>query len=166
MRNRRRGSAFLEFTLLGIPMIFLFTSAISCAIDMWQFYTLSYAVEATARYASMHGATCASPNTCTITVGNVMTFFKGQAYALDPAKTTLVLTDASGSTTGSHVSDYLSNGTQFPAATANANKVNKSITLKASYTLVSPIAMFWPGGSGNRAGTFTVAATSIQRIAF
>ena len=165
MRNRRRGSSLLEFTMLGIPVIFLVTSVITCSVDMWQFYTLAYAVDVTARYAVVHGATCSqNGNTCTITRANMVTFFEGQSPALDTSKVNVTLTDGSGSTNCNPVTSCAASNAQFPAS-AN-NSVGSDVTIKATYPLINPIAMFWYGSGGVRAGSFTVGATSTQRILF
>lgn len=164
-KERRRGSAVLEFTLLGIPVVFLVTSVVSCSIDMWQFYTLSYAVEATARYVVVHGGSCSqNGNSCTITRGAVATFFEGQAPALDTAKVNITITDGSGSTNCNPVTSCTNSVVQFPAA-AN-NSVGSDVTIKATYPLTNPIAMFWPGTSGMRGANFTVGATTTQRILY
>ena len=163
--RRRRGSALLEFTLLGVPVIFLITSVVSCSIDMWQFYTMEFAVESTARYIAVHGATCsANGNTCTIKVQDVATFFEGQSPALNTSKVNVTLTDGSGSTNCNPVTSCAATAAQFPAAANNA--VSSDITVKATYPLTNPIAMFWPGTAGMRGANFTVGATSKQRILY
>jgi Flp pilus assembly protein TadG len=164
LKTLRCGSALLEFTLLGIPVLFLFTSVITCSIDMWQFYTLSYAVEMTSRYAGMHGATCGGTNTCTINSGAVTSYLVSQAIALDKSLLNVTLTDGSGSTTCNPVTTCTSGTAQFPAAAYNS--VGANITVTATYRLVNPIAMLWPGSSGVNAGTFTVGATSTQGIVY
>ncbi len=83
--------------MLGIPAIFLFTSVMTASVDMWQFWTLSYAVNQTARYTALHGAGCsANSNSCTVTRANIATFFEGQAIALTTASTVMNLNDGSG----------------------------------------------------------------------
>ncbi len=163
--NPRRGSSLVEFALLGIPVIFLLTSVIAASLDMWQFFTLSYATEIAARYAGMHGATCtANSNSCTITIGSVVTLFEKQSIALNKAKVTVKFTDGSGTTTCNPVSSCEGSATQYPAS-AN-NTVGSSITVAATYSLVNPVVMLWPGSNGVKAGTFTVGATSTQPIVF
>jgi Flp pilus assembly protein TadG len=166
-RRLRRGATFIEFTLLGIPAIFLFTSIAMCSIDMWQFYTLSYAVQQTARYAALHGISCTqNGNSCQVTRAQVATTFENAALALVPASTTVYLTDGSGTITCAPVSSCPSSGTYFPANSYNSTGSN--ITVKATYSLTNPIFMYWPGSgsSGVAANTFTVAATSTQEILF
>jgi len=164
-RRRRRGASLIEFTLLGIPGMFLCTSVMCASINMWQFFTMSYAVEQTTRYASMHGATCsANGNSCTITRANVASYFEAQAIALSAASTTLKLTDGSGTITCNPVSACPSGSSQFPAAADNS--VGSNITISVSYTITNPIIMLWPS-AGNESGShFTLGATSTQRILF
>jgi len=163
-KRRRRGATMIEFVLLGIPAIFICTSIVTTSIDMWEFFTLNYAVAETARYASMHGVTCAtSPNTCTIMQSDVATYFENAAIALVPASTTLKLTDSSGTTTCNPVTSC-STSTQFPASSHNA--VGANITIQASYTLLNPIFMFWPGAGSVSASNITVSSASTQAILF
>jgi hypothetical protein len=169
MRNRRRGSTLVEFTLVGIPVIFLFTSTMTCAIDMWQLFTLSYAVDQTARYAAVHGSTCSSgSNACTISQSDVAEFFQKQALALDPALTTLVLNDGSGALSCSPITECPSPSDRFPSAGHNSPTGSSPdrVTIQVSYPLLNPIFMFWPGAGSVRAGRFTVGATSTQQVMF
>lgn len=163
-RSRRSGQSLVEFTLLGIPMVFITISAVAVSIDMWQFQSLSYATESTARYVTMHGATCSqNGNSCTITVGNVATYFAGQAIALDPGQVNVTLTDSSASTPCNPVSTCESSATQFPAAAANS--VGSDVTVSATYTLKNPIAMFW-APNADAARDYIVGAKSRQQIIF
>ena len=162
--RHRNGNALIEFTLLGIPIIFITISIVSVSINMWEFHNLSYAVQATARYVTLHGDTCTRyGNSCVITVGNVATYFKGQALALDPTQVIVKLTDSSGTTTCNPVNNCTSSATQFPASSGNA--VGSNVTVKATYVLRNPIALFWPPDE-DLPSVFTVGATSRQRILF
>src|SRR5215469_1768819 len=99
-RSSRRGSALIEFAFTGVPMLLITVSVVSISLEMWQYSSLSYATEATARYVTMHGAGCTqNGNTCSITVGNVTTYFANQATGLSSTQLTLTLTDSSGTTT-------------------------------------------------------------------
>jgi Flp pilus assembly protein TadG len=163
-RSRERGNALIEFSLLGIPLLFMTIGIVAISLDMWEFHNLAYATEMTARYVSLHGATCAqSPNACTIRVRDVAAYFSAQALALDPGQVIVTLTDGSGTTTCSPLSTCTATATQFPNA-AN-NSVGSDVTIKASYILKNPIALFWPPDV-DVAHDFTVAATSRQRILF
>jgi len=163
-RRSRRGDALIEFSLLGIPMMFATISIVSTGIDMWEFHNLAFVSERTARYISMHGATCSqNGNSCTITVGNIATFFEAEGQALLSSSVIMALTDGSGTTTCNPVSSCTSTSATFP--NTSYNSVGSNITVKATYTLKNPIAMLWPPDmSGSH--DFTVAASSQQRILF
>jgi Flp pilus assembly protein TadG len=163
--NRSRsGQALIEFTLLGIPMVFITISIVCMSIDMWQYQNLAYATETTARYVSTHGASCSqNGNTCTITTGNVATLFASQAMALAADSVNVTLTDSGGSTTCNPVNSCNTGAAQFPSA--GHNTVGSDITITATYTLKSPFFMFWPPNT-DPAHDFTVGAKSRQRIMF
>jgi Flp pilus assembly protein TadG len=170
-RGRRRGSSLIEFTLVGIPAIIICTCVLTCAIDMWQLYTLSYAVDQTARYAALHGNTCSmGSNSCTITRTDVATYFQNQAIALVPSSTTMILDDGSGAITCNPVNSCPSSSSRFPAAGSNlpatATTAANTVTVQATYQLINPIFMFWPGTNSVGATRFTVGATSKQPVIF
>ena len=163
-QKRRKGNALIEFTLLGIPLLFITISIVGASIDMWEFHNLAYASDATARYITMHGATCSqNGNTCSITVGNIASFFKAQSIALDGTQVIMKLTDGSGTTTCNPVNSCTSSATVFPTAVYSG--VGSDIFVRATYTLRNPIAMFWPPDV-DTPSVFTVGATSRQRIVF
>ena len=161
----RRGSTMIEFTLLGIPGLFICISVVMSGIDMWQFFTLSYAAAETARFASVHGATCAPPtNTCQITRAQVAAYFENQALALNTATTVLTMTDGSGAITCNPITSCPSDTTKFPAITNNA--VGSNITVTATYPISNPLFMFWPGAGRVNPGTFTLGASSTQELLY
>ncbi|HEU5021434.1 MAG TPA: hypothetical protein VFT60_06070 [Bryobacteraceae bacterium] len=157
----------IEFTLVGIPAIIICTCVLTCAIDMWQLYTLSYAVDQTARYAALHGNTCSTgSNNCTITRAEVAAYFQNQAIALAPASTTMILNDGSGAVTCNPVSSCPSSSSRFPAAGHNSPTTPDMVTVQATYQLLNPIFMLWPGSGSVAATRFTVGATSRHPVVF
>jgi len=164
-QKKRRGSALLEFTLVGIPLIFISTSVMSAGLDMWQFHNLAYGTQMTARYAAMHGRTCAqNGNTCTVTVGNIATYFEGQALALDASRLNLQLQSFSETIHCNPVNTCDSSTTMFPNASDNGVKFD--IVVTATYPMTNPIALFWPGAGSVTPATFNLFATSRQMIVF
>jgi Flp pilus assembly protein TadG len=169
--DRRRGASMIEFTLVGIPAIIICTCVLTCAIDMWQYYTLSYAVDQTARYAALHGDTCsAGSNSCTITRADVATYFQNQAIALAAASTTMVLDDGSGAVSCHPVASCPSSSSRFPAVGSNlpatTTTAANTVTVQATYPLINPIFLFWPGTNSVHATQFTVGAISKQPVIF
>jgi Flp pilus assembly protein TadG len=176
IRGRRKGSALLEFTLVGIPLIFLWLSVVQMGIGMWQYHTIQYAVKMATSYASVHGATCASPNSCFVNVSDVVNMFQTNAIGVPMSKVALTLTSQSGaSVTCSAVSTCSGNAswsTTWPPTASNDNAVGKWIKIRADYTFNSSLAMFLPGsgsvhfGSNVGAGAFDFPGYSYQLIQF
>jgi Flp pilus assembly protein TadG len=161
----RGGNSLIEFTLLGIPVMFITISIVAVSVGMWEFQSLEYATQTTTRYISMHGASCAqNGNSCTITVGNIAAYFAAQELPLDTTILSVTLTDAGGTPVScSPVSTCTSSSTQFPGASHNS--VGSNVTVSATYVLKNPIALFWPPDHDS-SHDFTVGATSTQRIVF
>ena len=138
------GSSFLEFVLIGIPMIFVLFSTAELARGMWTYHTLSYAVREGTRYASVHGLNCASsPNSCTVSLGQIAAVIKKAGVGLDPAKLNLVFTPYSGSATSCVLNNCLNNNNTWPPTSANTPGLTVSIS--AIYPFASGIALVWPG---------------------
>lgn len=163
--KRRRGSALLEFTLVGIPILFVSTSVMAAGLNMWQFHNLAYGTQMTARYVAMHGRTCTqNGNSCTVTVGNIAAYFEGQALALDASKLNLQLQSLNETIHCNPLNTCNSSTTVFPNSADNGVKFD--IVLTAVYPVTNPIAMFWPGAGTVNAATFNLSATSRQMIIF
>jgi Flp pilus assembly protein TadG len=164
-RTGRRGNVMIEFVLITVPVLFMTISIVEASIAMWQYHSMVYAVDATARYVTTHGRGCTrSGNTCSITVGNVTTLISTLAAALEDSKLNVTLTTASGATTCNPVNTCFSSTTQFPPATANG--INSDITIAATYPVTSPLPLFWPGAGSSMTGVLTLGASSRQRINF
>lgn len=175
-RKHNAGSTILEFTLVGIPMIFIWISTFEMARGMWNYHTLQYAVKMTATYAAHHGATCGSPNSCSVNVSDIVTAFQNAAIGIPMSQTALTLTTASGAVTTcnpvSTCSTSSSWSTQWPPSSSSDNAVGKDIYVRADYTFTSALALFVPGhgsvrfGSSLGAGKFDFPGYSHQQILF
>ncbi len=164
-QKKRRGSALLEFTLVGIPLLFISTSVISASLDMWQFHNLAYGTQMTARYVAMHGRTCSqNGNSCTVTVGDIAAYFEGQALALDASKLNVTLQSISETINCNPVDTCNSSTAVFPNSSDNGVKFD--IVVTGTYPVTNPIALFWPGAGSVSAATFNLYATSRQMIVF
>jgi Flp pilus assembly protein TadG len=165
-RSRRKGSALLEFTLVGVPILFTMICLFEMTRGMWVYQSMAYAVREATRYATRHGSGCASPNACQVTIGQITSVLKSAGPGLDPSSVTVTFTPASGSATSGTMSTLLSNSTVWPPSSANATGQNLTISVK--YPFASVLAMFWPGAGGplNDSKTFNLGATSTEAIQF
>lgn len=176
--NHKKGSALLEMTLVGIPLIFVLISTVEMARGMWIYHTLAYAIKEGTRYTIVHGRNCDpavnTNNSCLVTVGQIAQVIQAAGVGLDPGLLQLDMQGLSGcgDTTGT-LSALLANTTTFPTGTCNFSQ--SPITITGQYPFLSAISMFWPGaGRGMNfqnltcqgAGTLCLPATSQEMIQF
>jgi Flp pilus assembly protein TadG len=167
-RKRQRGSTLVEFALVVIPAIFIVISTVELGRGMWNYHTLSRAVNDGARLASIRGAGCTTGgNTCSITVGTIATTIATSAIGLPAANFNVTLTTDSGAATACNpLNSCLSNATVWPPSTNSNNLKDKNVTVSAAYNFKSAMAIFWPGNSPVQFGAVTFGASSTQRILF
>jgi Flp pilus assembly protein TadG len=163
-----RGSNIVEFTLAGIPVIFLIYSTIQLSIAMWNYHTLAYAVNEGAHYAAVRGQGCSTGgNSCGATVGTLAHQIASAAVGIPSDQVNVTLTTASGQAQScSPLSSCFSNATAWPPATNNDNLPGKGVTVSARYLFPSALAMFWPGAGASKFGVIALPATSTQQILF
>jgi len=165
-KQRQRGSAMIEFTLVGIPMIFVLVSVFEISRGMWNYHTLAYAVKEGTRYAIVHGSDCSSDpqNSCGVTVGQVAQRIQYAGIGLDPSQVQLTFT-SSGNSITCNLNACLGNPTVWPEAPLNTP--GSALTIGASLPFQSALAMFWPGAaSGASFPTFNLTAGSSDIIQF
>jgi len=181
MRHRRRGQSLVEFTLVGIPLIFVLISIFEISRGMWIYQTLAYSVKAGVRYASVHGVNCTNNgNNCAVNMGPVASTCSGNpsiadvircaALGLDPATTTLKFyTFTIGGAKTLQGSCTLATGscpaTQFPPPGANLPGANR-IEIDISTPFNSALAMLWPGAKAVSFTRGTFGATSADGVQF
>src|SRR5215472_4752156 len=135
MRNKRceRGNAIIEFTLAGIPVIFLIYSTVQLSIMMWNYHTLAYAVNEGAHYAAVRGQGCSqNGNTCGTTVGALARQIAAAAPGIPVDQVSVTLTTASGASQScAPLNDCYSNSASWPPASNGDNVPGKNITIYA-----------------------------------
>jgi Flp pilus assembly protein TadG len=162
--RRQKGSTVMEFALIGIPMIIMLICLFEISRGMWTYHTLAYAVREGTRYAAMHGKDCASPNTCRVTIGGIVTYIKSAGGGFDPDNTTLTFTPQSGTSTSDTLTNLASSATSFPPSVAYAQ--GNTVQISASYKFRTILAILWLGGSATSAQTFYLRASSTELIQF
>lgn len=167
-RTRTRGNSLLEFTLVGIPLIFTVISIFEMARGMWLYHTLAHAVKAGTRYAIVHGQNCSvPPNSCTVSVSQIATVIRANGVGLPGDTVTLTFTPPSGSSTTCALADCIANNTTGYWPPPGANSPQSKVKITGVYPFTSAISMFWPGaGRTNRAGTINLSAKSTENIQF
>ena len=170
VRDRRRGSTLIEFTLTGIPIMFLCITIVECSIAMCEYESMMNAVSIAARYAANHGATCSATtnngtNNCTIEIENIANVIASTAWIINTSSMTVTFTDNSGATTCT-LSTCQTNTAIFPSSTSGANAVGNPITIQVTHRLTNPLPMYWPPHALADDAGYTLGATSVQVIQF
>src|SRR5712691_796245 len=83
-KSRRRGQAMLEFTFVGIPIMFVLISIFEISRGMWVYHTLANSVKAGVRYAVVHGQNCGqNGNTCQVHISDIAQKIRDAGVGLD-----------------------------------------------------------------------------------
>jgi len=139
--RRRAGRAALEFTLVGVPLIFFLMSIFEISRGIWIYHTLAHAAKEGARYVCVKGVNCPTPpNACSVSVGTI-------AEELNVAFSTATASATGTSITCTPLSSCLGNATVFPPSGENTPGLN-DVIVDARYPCRSAIALFWPGSRG------------------
>ena len=179
MQHRRvAGNTLIEFTLVGIPIVFLLVSVFEMSRGMWLYHTLATAVREGTRLAVVHCGDCnLYPNSCAVTVRTVANRIRDAAVGLPPSDIqNVTLTSSTRTITCPSLEDCIKAGslgdTYWPAgapgavADVGANR-RAPVEIAASFPFRSAIAMFWPGaGRGQQFGLFSLPASSRELIQY
>ena len=156
----RHGNTLIEFTLVGIPLVFVLISIFEISRGMWVYNTLAHAVREGVRYAIVNGPNCrSSSNWCvqptgstngSTTIGDVAIRIRTQGTGMDPNLLRLEMKWASNTQVSiiapeNTLAALTSNGTLFPPSTSVMRIDDVWITGK--YPFRSALAMFWPGAA-------------------
>ncbi len=170
MRRRgRRGNTVIEFTLVGIPLIFALISIFEIARGMWLYQTLAYTVKEGTRFVIVHGQNCATaPNACQVSVAQVAARIRDAGVGLLPDElnvTLIPIANPANTITCQPLSSCLGNASFWPEYPGNQPQLE--VEIQGSFLFRPAILMLWPGaGSGVIFGTYTFRSTSRERIQF
>jgi hypothetical protein len=179
-RRGRRGNTIVEFTLVGIPMVFVLISVFEIARGMWVYETLAHAVREGTRYAIVNGKDCAAVAGCAVTIGDIAERIRWSAVGLtlDELEVRLQAVGPSGAVSTVPNADVNCTplrtclgrtnlpADQWPPVGANRPKVH-SVVIQGTVPFRSAIAMLWPGaGRGKTFGRVRLPANSMEMIQF
>ncbi len=174
-RVGRKGSTLVEFTLVGIPVIFILISIFEISRGMWLYHTLAYSIKEGTRFAIVRGHDCViPPSNCAVTVGDIADRIRLQAVGFVPSEIqNLTFSSSTRTITCATLQDCLANTTYFPSGgpgqpkDVGGQRLGSFVEIRAVYPFRSAIAMFWPGaGRGMNFGTFLLPASSKEMIQY
>ncbi len=182
-RKRQRGASLIEFTFVGIPLIFVLISTFEMARGMWLYTTVAHALKEGNRYAIVHGNNCAVfPNSC-YQFGHIRdaaAVIRHTGVGLIPSELENVeFISSTRTVTCPTLQACLDAGalgdTYFPSIGPISPGVSPDvggnagalIEIRARYPFRSAIALFWPGaGPGMTFGGVMLPASSRERIQY
>lgn len=145
-KKQSAGNSLVEFTLVGIPLIFILIATFEMSRGMWSYQTLAYAVKSGARYVVVHGQNCArEPNDCTVTISQIAGRIKSAGVGLPADLVTLRFTAANGSSTTCVMTNCIANYKSDPWPPASSNAPGQDVSISATVEFRSAMVMFWPG---------------------
>jgi hypothetical protein len=167
-RSSQRGSAMVEFTLVGIPLMFTLVCIFEISRAMWVYNTMAHAVKEGVRFAVVHGQSCVTnpplvTNNCAMTVGDVANRIRQNGIGLEADRTTLVFTAESGTIT-CLLSSCVGDASLWPPA--GANGIGRRVQIRASAPFRTALGMLWPGSSPVAFAPFNVGAVAAEKIRF
>ena len=178
-RSTNSGNAMIEFTLVGIPLIFVLLITFEMARGRWTYATLAHAVREGARYAVVHGKDCSTPpNQCSITVGNVAAVIRDAGVGLDPNDLYVAMLTASPravpTITYTRLSSLLTNNSVFGGDSMGVAGNDMIVTgiyhFRTAIVAIAPGPPLPPpvpaGGEPTETGIFRLGAMSRERIEF
>ncbi len=167
MKDTRRGSTLIEFTLTGMCLMFIGIAICECGFAMYEYVSMDNAVTIAARYAASHGVGCTqNGNTCQLTMANVATVIANYTPIMSTSSVTVNFTDNSGTTSCTLSTCETYTSTYFPSTSGGANAVGNPVTISLSHTIRNPMPMFWPPNSDADNTGYPVGANSTQLIMF
>ncbi len=170
------GQSLVEFTFVGIPVMFTLICIFEISRGMWIYGTLNHAAKEAVRYAIVHGQNCGiNGNSCQVKLGpatnncnnasSTMTIaevIQCAGIGLDPAKTQVQFTSTQGTTPWYPLNAVPA--TRWPPDGGNAS--GQPITIDLQTPFNTALAMFWPGSSPVRFASGILPASSSDLIQY
>jgi len=162
----KRGNAVLEFTLVGVPMIFIFVGVVAMSLGMWTYHSMAHAVASATRVLVVHGAGCTGAGI--VTVNGVARLIAAKATGVPASYLNVTLVANAGSasavTRNCHPLTTCYDSTdRWPPAGSNAQGMNVRVT--ARYAVALP-GIYWPGAAELGARANTLGASAQEPIQF
>lgn len=167
--NAERGSALIEFTLVGIGLLFVLICTFEMARGMWIYHTLAHVSKEATRFLIVHGAECQTRTAC-LADANLGTFASRVQFhgiGLVPANLDVQVfrggTQVVGSAGGYVTLGSLAGSTAVWATTANTGL---PIQVSFRYPFQSALALLWPSAGQVKFNLVTLGASSWDTIQF
>lgn len=169
-RIRESGSSLVEFTLVGIGLVFVLISIFEMARGMWIYHTLAHASKEATRFLIVHGKECQKRTTCRdlSSPAELAARIGYHGVGLMPDQLDVQVTISS---TGAAVipggGGYAKLNTLTDTAPwSSSAEVGQQVQVALRYPFRSALAMLWPGGGKVNFTLTTLGAFSWDTIQF
>ncbi len=163
-RTARRGNAAIEFTLVGIPVLFGLISIFELSRGMWEYHTLAHAIKEGARFAVVHGQGCDEAPECRVTVGEIAQRIRDRGVGLIPSRLQLEFIPKKGDTITCTLDACLARTEIWPPA--GVDMAGSHLTVRGVYQVRSIILMLTPAGRSGGFLDLRLPASSTEMIQY
>jgi len=154
----------IEFTMTAVPLVFVAISAVWICLGMWEYHTLTEAVNATARSASVHGAGCVG-QTCATTVDTTARLLAAKAIGIPASILNVTLTSSASTVNCNPLSNCYGNSASWPTLSGNLAG-STDIAVSATLSFKSAISLWTPGHGDQGFNAVTLGANARQAVVF
>jgi Flp pilus assembly protein TadG len=173
-RNRRRGSALIEFSLTGVPLIFIWIGVAQMSIAMWNYHTMQYSAKAAGAYVAVHGHNYCVTTGVSCQIKDTAQIIANKAIGIPQSALTVTFTplSADASTAGTAIQctlDQCLTGSHSTDAwpSSGYDTAGSQFKIELKYQFNSAIAMVAPGaGPSQSATSYWFPAMTQQMILF
>lgn len=168
-KSAERGNSLIEFTLVGLGLVFVLISTFEMARGMWIYHTLAHASKEATRFLIVHGAECQARPACLAeaNLGTLASRVQFHGVGLLPNVLTIAVYSGGTQIVGSGgngvlLSSLAGSSTVWDTASLSG----RSIQVVVRYQFRSALSMFWPGAGKVNFGIYNLGASSWDTIQF
>ena len=172
--NRRRtqsGNAMVEFTLVGIGLMFVLISIFEMSRGMWIYHTLAHTSKEATRFLIVHGSECQDTSRplcrADATLGMLASRIKYHGVGLLEESLEVQVYRNSVQVVGTG-DGFVTVGSLMGSTTIWAANANRGFPIQVGlrYPFKSALAFFWPGAGRVNFATVKLGANSWDTIQF
>jgi len=168
----------IEFTLVGIPIIFVMISVFEISRAMWMYVTVAHAVKEGVRYAVVHGNNCTiAPNSCRVQLRDIANRMATVGVGLLPENFENIefvsMTRTETCATLEQCISGTAGNTYWPTAAPAALNADvgsargADLEIRGRYRFTSLMLLFWPGAAPVDAmGSISLGANAKESVQY
>lgn len=168
-RNQERGNSLIEFTLVGLGLVFVLICTFEMARGMWIYHTLSHVSKEATRFLIVHGVECQERASCLAeaNLGTLAARVQYHGVGLLPNNLAIAVYRGQNQIVGSGgngvlLSSLVGSATIWDTTSITGNPVRVVVR----YPFRSALALLWPGAGVVNFSVVNLGASSWDMIQF